>query len=383
MDLSALFAKIDEKKDEYLNIWIDSVRLESPTHDKARVDALGNYFKEYASARGWEIKVYPEERAGDVISITMNKDAKEAPFALSGHMDTVHEVGAFGRDVVRVEDGKIYGPGVTDCKGGIIAGLLAMDALRECGFTSRPVVMYLQSDEEGGGKFSNDTTINNVCAAAQGSRAFLNLEGMKKGCATIARKGIATFEFTVHGREAHSARCAVEGANAIHEAAHKIIEIEKYKDHEGLTASCNVISGGTVHNTVAGECRFVANVRFATMAQLEEFKKFAERLSKEVTVPGCSTEVVLPRVRPAMEMDEKNRSLLCHLNGIWAKSGLGELKPNAVVGGSDGANVSAAGIPTVDSLGVLGGKVHTLLEYAEIDSLAEQAKRIASAIACI
>ena len=67
--------------------------------------------------------------------------------------------------------------------------------------------------------------------------------------------------------EAHSSNCATAGANAICEAAHKIIELEKIKDKHGLTCNCSVISGGTTVNTVPGHCEFKANVRFATQEQ--------------------------------------------------------------------------------------------------------------------
>ena len=45
------------------------------------------------------------------------------------------------------------------------------------------------------------------------------------------------------GVAAHGAYCAIEGANAIAEAAYKIIELNKYKDDDGLTINCGVISG--------------------------------------------------------------------------------------------------------------------------------------------
>lgn len=373
--------KINELKDEYLRVWCDVVALESPTCDKAGVDAVGKYFAALAKERGWAVDIFPQERAGNVITVTMNGDANAAPIALSGHMDTVHPVGSFGSETVKIEGDKIYGPGVTDCKGGIVAGFLAMDALRRCGFTSRPVVMYLQSDEEGGGKYSGDATINHICKEAADSVAFLNLECGGEGEITAVRKGIASFEFTVHGVEAHSSKCAIAGANAILEAAHKIIELEKFKDPDGLTCTCTVIKGGTVHNTVAGECSFIANVRFATMAELDYFSDFASELAKEVKVPGCSCSVVLPRVRPAMEKDEKNTALLARMNEIWTAHGLAPLSPKRRIGGSDAANASAAGIPALDGLGVFGGNIHTTDEYGIISSLAEQAERIALIVA--
>ena len=174
--------------------------------------------------------------------------------------------------------------------------------------------------------------------------------------------------------------CAIEGANAILEAAHKIIELEKFKDHKGLTVSCTVIKGGTVHNTIAGECKFIANARFATNKQLDDFRAYAEELAKEVKVEGCSTSVVLPRVRPAMEHSEKNIALFNKINDAFEKCGFKRVAEGNSLGGADSANVSVAGIPTVDGFGVIGGKIHTVEEYAYLSSLAFQAKRITSVI---
>lgn len=376
-----LFEKISELNEKYIGVWRDVCEIESPTGCKTGVDAVGEYFKALARERGWKTDVFSEEKSGDVVVITMNPDAEGTPVSLSGHMDTVHEIGAFGYPTVRIEGDKIYGPGVTDCKGGIVAGFLAMDALYECGFNSRPVVMYLQSDEECGSKYSGGRTIERICEAAQGSAVFINLECGDYDMLTLYRKGIADFYFTVKGVEAHSSLCAVSGANAIAEAAHKIIELEKFKDGKGLTVSCTVINGGSAHNIVPGECNFIANARFATNAQLEMIREYAQSLAGEVKVEGCSSEVVLPRVRPAMEMTEERQALLGRMNEIWQKNGLSALSAGGAIGGSDAANVSLTGVPTVDGLGVIGGNLHRVDEYGIISSLELQAKRIAL-IAC-
>jgi glutamate carboxypeptidase len=42
----------------------------------------------------------------------------------------------------------------------------------------------------------------------------------------------------------------------------------------------------------------------------------------------------------------------------------------------DGNNLSAAGLPTIDSIGVIGGNIHTSEEYILIDSLYERARLV-------
>lgn len=368
---------IDELNPTYVRMWEEICNIESPTHDKAGVDAVGEYFIRFANERGWRVDVFEQERAGNVVTITMNPEVNAAPIAYSGYMDTVHEVGSFGNPPVRIEGDKIYGPGTEDCKGGIVVGFLAMDALWKAGYKKRPVVMYLQSDEEGGGKYSNDATINYICEQAQGSLAFFNLEGGNDRNVCIGRKGVVSFDFIVDGVEAHSAGCATYGSNAILEAAYKIIELEKFKDSQGLTCCCSVIQGGTKHNVVPARCRFVANVRFAKMSELNEFMAAAEKICEDIKVPGCKCTMVMPRLRPAMEVCEKNINLLNRMNEIWKENGLSELPGAVSAGGSDAANVSAAGIPAVDNMGACGGMLHTVNEYGIISSLAEKAKRLA------
>ena len=64
----------------------------------------------------------------------MNPEAAGIPITLSGHMDTVHPRGLFGFPPVRIANGRIYGPGVIDCKGGITAaGIPCVDSLGTSG----------------------------------------------------------------------------------------------------------------------------------------------------------------------------------------------------------------------------------------------------------
>ena len=298
-------------------------------------------------------------------------------------MDTVHPIGLFGTPAVKRDGDRLIGPGAMDCKGGVVAGFLAMDALRLCGYTDRPVLMLLQSNEEIGSGLKNKATIEYICERARDVEAFLNLEGHESffaGKVCLIRKGIAGFRFDVKGVAAHASYCARDGANAIAEAAHKILEIEKIKDDAGVTCNCGVISGGTTSNAVPAACSFKVDVRFATQEQYKETAAFLQKVADTVYIPGCSCTLEQTNLRPAMELTEKNLKLLEKANALFAANGLSTLEVGARTGGSDAADVTCFGIACLDSIGVGGERSHSAEEYGVISSLAESAKRIASIV---
>ena len=378
-----LFATIDGLYESYLDIWEDVCNIESPTQEKARVDAVGKYFSNIAEKKGWEVEIFESVVSGNVVCITMNPDVDAAPITFSAHMDTVHPVGSFGTPAVRRDGDRMYGPGVTDCKGGLVAALLAMDALDRCDFRGRPIRFLLQSDEEGGSRASNKATIGYMCQKSLDSVAFFNLEGSTEGTACVERKGILTYLIKVHGIEAHSSMCATDGANAIAAAASMILELEKFKNKDGITCNCGTISGGTAHNTVAGHCEFGVNIRFANGEQRAQIAEIAHRLADAPTVRGCRIEVEEYGSRPAMERVERNLALLETVNGIFEENGLSHLAPAKRTGGSDAAQITEAGIPCLDSLGPCGGRIHSPEEYVIMPTLKDSAKRLASIAWCI
>lgn len=377
-----LFEKIENYESEYVTFWEEFCSVESPTAYKEGVDAAGNYIIEKAKARGWKIEKQRQEISGDCVCITMNPDAAGAPVCISGHLDTVHPVGLFGSPCVTKDDEKIYGPGVADCKGGIVAAFMAMAALEDEGFDARPVKLILQSDEETSSAGSDKTTVKYMCECARGAVAFLNCEPHLKGTAVLQRKGIAKYTFNITGKAAHASEC-YKGISAIGEAAHKIIELEKYKNPDGITANCGIISGGTVINTVPEKCSVSVDFRFSNAEELEQVKNIAEEIAKTSYIEGTTCELVLESLRDAMELTDINKALLEKINEIFEKNSLPSLTMRATGGGSDAAYTTQAGIPTIDSIGVEYSSIHSKNEYAIISSLTDAAKRIAAICQCI
>ena len=139
------FEIIDSLAEKYIGVWEDICNIESPTRDKGGVDAVTDYVLARCTELGYEIERVPQSVSGDVACITLCPEGEGAPVCVSAHMDTVHAVGSFGTPAVKKDGEKIYGPGVCDCKGGIAAAMLAMEALRELSFSARPVKLILQS----------------------------------------------------------------------------------------------------------------------------------------------------------------------------------------------------------------------------------------------
>ena len=383
MKCKELFEFIDNREAQYIDVWEKLALIESPTEYKAGVDAAGKYLSNIARELGFFVKIYPQTAVGDVVCITMNKDKSGAPVVFSGHIDTVHPVGSFGTPAVKIRDGKIYGPGVTDCKGGVVAALLAMHALKDVGFSDRPVKLIIQTDEEKNSRPSGKDTIRIMLEESRGAVAFLNCENIRENTytAVLTRKGIVQYEFTVIGKSIHASKCP-DGISAITEAAYKIIELEKMKDMDGITCNCGMISGGISDNTVPAECFFTADIRFRSDADYKIISETVRNIAEKSYIGGTCTVKERPH-RPAMIETKENLDLLEKMNKIYAENSLPTLTGRDCLGGSDAAYTTEAGIPTVDSIGVSGNAIHTVDEFGLIDSLTEAAKRLAAVAYCI
>lgn len=376
--MEKIFDTVDSLYEEYVEFFKEAVAIESPTSYKAGVDAVGNYIAERAEKHGWKVERAAMEKSGDAVCITMNPEIDAPAICFSGHIDTVHPVGYFGENPVNVdfEKDRITGPGVEDCKGGIVGAFLAMDALQRNGYKKRPVKLLLQSDEENSSATSNKETIKYLCECAKGAVGWINLEPTN-GKITVQRKGILKYKFSVKGKARHASTCFDPScASAINEAAQKIIELEKNREPDGLTFSCGLISGGTAVNTVPAECEFSFDIRYPDEQAEQKAHEIVKRIAETSYVNGTSCQATLISKRLSMPYRKENYDLYDKICSAFQKHGLQVMEYESRRGGSDAADVTAYGIPVVDGLGVRGGGGHTINEFVTLSSLKTCAKRL-------
>lgn len=377
--IQKVFNEIDRLKDKYIDMLADICNIESKSNDKEGVDKVGDYLCTVARDIGYTIKKKEIENAGNVYSFTLNPDAPKKSVSLSGHMDTVFEKGVFGYPPVKIEGGFIYGPGVQDCKGGIIQCMLAMEALKNCGYADRPVKLILQSDEEVSSELSKGKTLEFMVEEAKDSVCFLNSEPHKKGFITVGRKGIIKKKIVIEGKACH-AGYYVDGISAVREAAYKIIELEKGSDVNGITFNCIVANGGTVPNIIPDKCEIILEYRFKTSAQMAEADEKLRRVVNTSYVEGTKAHLIDISERKAMERTEANERLAEFVGSISEKYGFGSLIPFESPGGADAAYTTDAGIPSVDSIGLDGSGIHSTREMAVLSSMPKMSKLMAATI---
>jgi glutamate carboxypeptidase len=293
---------------------------------------------------------------------------------LCGHLDTVHDPRSPFNALTISSDGKTAtGPGCVDMKGGLVIAVAALEALEEAGVrTSWGFI--LNSDEETGSYHSGATL---RAEAAAGYAYGLVLEpATPEGGLVIERPGSGQFMIEAHGKAAHVGRDFKAGVSAVTALAKCIVRCAELADPDaGRIVNIGPLEGGVAANVVPDRARAWGNVRFTSAEVGEELGRLLEAME----TPGDG----LPRVRvrrsfnrPAKPRTEATESLA--LKARAAAEDLGQPLPFVKTGGvCDGNNLQAAGLPTIDTLGVRGGGLHTTSEWIELASLVERCQLLA------
>lgn len=353
------------------------VECESPSHDKARVDAFGEMVAKEFGRLGGSDKFHKQKSYGNVLQIEFKGLDKRKPVLLLGHLDTVYEAGALGEMPCRIAGGRMYGPGVFDMKAGIVMMLLALEILRETyGRQPRPVTVLLNPDEEIGSPASRAITEK----LAQNSEAVLVLEpsaGAVGACKT-ARKGVGNYTVTVTGISAHAGLDFEKGASAITELARQILKISEFTDVEaGTTVNPGTITGGTRTNVIAASATAIIDIRVTSQKEAERLDRQFRKLRAEDR--RCKVEVTGGINRGPFERNATVERLYLKAKELASELGF-ELHETSVGGGSDGNFTAALGVPTLDGLGAVGEGAHASHENIVLEEIPRRAALLAKLI---
>ena len=317
---------------------------------------------------GFTIELVPDKAANSSHVIATLKGTGKARILLMAHMDTVFKEGSAAERPFHIKDGRAYGPGVMDDKGGIVAGIYALKILKNQGFKDYAQITFLlDASEETGSDAASDL----IRKTAKAHDVTLNLEpGRPADGLVVWRKGSATAVVEVKGKAAHAGVAPELGRNAAMEAAHQILQLGKLGDEEKKTTiNFTVIKSGDRTNVIPDQATAKADVRAALPEEFDRIEKDLERVSANKLIPDTEVKTTLQRGLPPMPQTPESDKLVAIAQGIY-----GELGRKLTIEGSGGAadaSLSAGvGTPTLDGFGIVGGNIHTPEEYAEVESVA-------------
>lgn len=374
--LHAVLSSIDSHREEMLNLWRKLVEIEGDITNKAGTDQIARTISDLLA--NWEVpsSIISMERAGNSLAAEWGVRHPEPPVLLMGHMDTVFPKGTLAEIPFRIEEGKAYGPGVLDMKGGLVIALYALRALMDAGYDRRPIRIAFSGDEEGGHQYTCERSRELFETGAKGCRAAFNFEtGLLSGDVIVERKSAVRFRCTVKGVGSHAGLAPEKGRSAIREMAHKVLAFEALNDYAaGTSVNVGIISGGSVPNAVPAECVSMLDVRASSQAEAarvqEEIHRIADTCYTRDTV--CVLETINPR--PPMERTEGVLELHSHVAQAARILRLETPQPVAAGSWSDSTFVVASGVPAICGFGVRGEWNHSKQEYALVDSLFERCK---------
>ncbi|MEX5627631.1 glutamate carboxypeptidase [Pseudomonas poae] len=317
---------------------------------------------------GFTIERVPDAAANSSHVIATLKGNGKAKILLMAHMDTVFKEGSAAERPFHIKDGRAYGPGVMDDKGGIVAGIYALKVLKNQGFKDYAQITFLlDASEETGSDIASELIRN----TAKAHDVTLNLEpGRPADGLVVWRKGSATAVVEVKGKAAHAGVAPELGRNAAMEAAHQILQLGKLGDEDKKTTiNFTVINAGDRTNVIPDQATAKADVRAALPEEFDRIEKDLVRVSANKLIPETEVTTSLKRGLPPMPQTPESDKLVAIAQGIY-----GELGKKLTIEGSGGAadaSLSAGvGTPTLDGFGIVGGNIHTPQEYAEVESVA-------------
>jgi glutamate carboxypeptidase len=380
MDVETFRDRAQHRYPEFLEILESMVNVDCGSYSPEGVNRIADLCEQRFRDHGWDVERRSHEGTpplGDLV-IGRLAGAGGPNVLLVGHMDTVFDDGTVAERPFRVDGGIARGPGVSDMKAGLLAGFFATAILQDVDFDGFGTITYVcNPDEEIGSPFSGPVIRD---LAPQHDAAFV-LEGARaNGDIVSARKGITDYSIRIAGRAAHAGVEPEKGRSAVLQAAHTILAIERLNGRwPGVTANVGVARGGTRSNVVAERCELQVDVRSSELATLQEAEAEIERICRETTVPDVTVTVEPHGWHRPMEKREGAQRLVDIAIAAAAELGF-ELRDAATGGASDANTTSAAGTPTIDGLGPVGGDDHSPAEWVDLTSVVPRTALLAAIV---
>jgi len=361
-------SRLQAYQEEMLARLATLINIDSGTGQVTGINGIIAHLHEWLGALGFAVTLHPTQPFGNNL-VAHRRGTGTARILLVGHVDTVYAEGAAQTHPFRLEENIVQGPGAIDMKSGVIMCIYALRVLLEEGFDGFGDLYVVFNNDEEIGSTGSAPLLQEIAKRVD---VGLVLESSRSAnIVTKARKGADKYLLEVTGIPAHSGAEPQKGRSAVVELAHKILAINNISTlFYGVTCNVTRISSSEQLNMVPDMARCHISIRAYDERSLNMAADALESIAAGSSVPDTHTRLLrMPGRRPY----QATPALLDLLR-------VAQLEGNALGltivaegkgGVSDANTLMAAGVPTLDSLGPIGGGMHNLdREYLRADSLA-------------
>jgi glutamate carboxypeptidase len=394
--LSALESRIRDSvrahHDADIALLEKAVNISSGSQNAAGVRKVGELFGEELKALGFNVRISEMpatmRRGGHLIA--EHAGTAGPRILLIGHLDTVFE--GEGQRFVRT-DSIARGAGTSDMKGGDVALIAALRALKVNGaLENARISVIMTGDEEATGS-PLELARKDLIDLAKKSDIALAFEGGSASRASIARRGSSSWELHTSARQGHSSGVFNGGGfGAVYEMARILDAIRvQLSNDPTLTINSAIVAGGVdvardssgaMHaagktNIIAPGGLAVGDLRFLRESQKDSARaKMREIVAQHLR--GTDANITFRDGYPAMPQTVAGSALLAQFDAVSRAMGYGAVQgdPPESRGAGDVSFV-APYIVGMDGLGVSGRGAHSPDESVNLKSLIMSAERAA------
>ncbi len=377
--ISEVFKRIDRNEAEELVVQLVRIPSENPPGEE---EEIAEFISEKLRDVGLNVeKQYCEPKRPNIVA-HLKGEMQKPVLMFNGHMDTVPvgDGGLWSVDPLAgiLKEGKVYGRGAADMKGGLAAMILAAKAIKDSGFSLKGnLILAMVVDEEISGLGTRDLL-------DKGYRADAAIAGE---CTDLkvhnAHKGIINLEISVFGRSAHAGMPS-EGVNAIYKMSKICLALERYQEdlrkrsdpkQDWPTISVGTIQGGIKTNVIPNLCKITVDRRLLLGENADkakgEIESIMSRMAEEDADLKFSCKTIL-HAEPSVVSE--NEEIMTLIGNAMREMNL-EAKATTFPATSDMRFlVNQAKIPTVifgpGSLNL----AHVEDEYVEVSQVVDAAK---------
>ena len=339
-------------------------------------EEIASYVCKVLSEAGIEARLQPVKPGRPNVLARLPGAGQGRTLVLNAHLDTVSVEGMEAPFSARVADGRLYGRGAWDTKGGLAAGLSALLALAGSGASLAGDLLLVGAVDEEHASLGTQSLLEDLRADGCIILEPTNLD------LWVAHGGFAWVEIETEGVAAHGSLPDV-GVDAITKMGHLLSRADELRQrlrrnrtfhpplggqemHPSLHAS--VIEGGREWSSYPDRCLLRLERRMIPNENQEDVERELDDLISALASedPQFKAKWRLSMIRPPWQAEEG--PLFTALEtACRAQLGHGPGRATGLMW-TDAALMQQAGIPTV-IVGPRGEGKHALVEYVELDSV--------------